>query len=383
MKPSTQPLFVFAGGESGGHLHPGLAVAAELQLLVPESEFLFLCSAREVDRLILTAAAGVNPRISWFPVAGARGASGIFRAAEPLRLGLECLQAIWRLHKRRPTAVLGLGSRASVAGCLAARILGLPLILLETNVVPGAATKVLSRLAQLCLTGLPVAAAAAGELRCPVLPTGVPVRRVISALHAELYLTEPARPRLLVLGGSQGARSVNRLFLEALKTGGVREPVLPNDWEIVHQAGESDLESVREQYLRLGLGVRVQSYLADMASELRAATLVVSRAGAGTLAELACGRRPAVLLPLATAAGGHQRRNAEYFAAAGAAVLVEAGVAGMTDAAAAVRLSGLLRDLSRDADRRQQMSVAAARLAVPDASARAAAAVLRNAAGQI
>lgn len=382
MKPSTQPLFVFAGGESGGHLHPGLAVAAELQLLVPESEFLFLCSAREVDRLILTAAAGVNPRISWFPVAGARGASGIFRAAEPLRLGLECLQAIWRLHKRRPTAVLGLGSRASVAGCLAARILGLPLILLETNVVPGAATKVLSRFAQLCLTGLPVAAAT-GELRCPVLPTGVPVRRAISALHAELYLTEPARPRLLVLGGSQGARSVNQMVLEALKTGGVRGPVLPNDWEIVHQAGESDLESVREQYSRLGLGVRVESYLADMASELRAATLVVSRAGAGTLAELACGRRPAVLLPLASAAGGHQRGNAEYFMAAGAAVLVEAGAAGMTVGAAAVRLSGLLRDLSRDADRRQQMSVAAARLAVPDASATAAAAVLRNAAGQI
>jgi UDP-N-acetylglucosamine--N-acetylmuramyl-(pentapeptide) pyrophosphoryl-undecaprenol N-acetylglucosamine transferase len=376
MKKSTRPLFVFAGGGSGGHLYPALALAAELQLLVSDAEFLFLCSAREVDLRILSHAAAQNPRISWFAVAGSRGASGIARVTEPFRLGLECLRAIVRLRGRHPVAVLGVGARASVAGCLAARILGLPLILLESNVFPGAATRCLSRLAVACLTGLPVEAAAVGGLRCPVLQTGVPVRGVISALHGELYLAEPARPRLLVLGGSQGAQSVNQLVLDALTSDGITGPVLPDDWEIVHQSGESGLERVREGYLRLGLSVRVESYLGDMSSELRAATLVVSRAGAVTLAELACGRRPALLLPLATAAGNHQWRNARYFASAGAGELVDTGAADISKTGAAVQLRGLLRDLSRDADRRQRMSVAAARLAVPDAATSAAAAVL-------
>lgn len=376
MKTASRPLFVFAGGGSGGHLQPGLAVAAELQRLLPGAEALFLCSAREVDRRILSAAAADNPWLDWAPTAGARGGTGLWRLGEPLRLGRESLRAYRRLRTRRPMVVTGLGARASIAGCVAARLLGVPLVLLEFNVIPGAATRLLSLIATECLTGLPVGEVSARGLHCPLQHAGVPVRASIAGLHSELYISEPGLPRLLVLGGSQGAEEVNQLVLEAL-SGGVSGQVLPPDWQIVHQAGEAAAAGVRERYARLGWSVRVESYLGDMVSELRAATLVISRAGAGTLAELACARRPAILLPLRAAAGDHQRKNAEYFVTGLAAELVAGGLA---DAAAVVQLRGLMGELSRDADRRQRMSVAAARLAVPDAAARAASAILNIAA---
>ena len=373
MKTAARPLFVFAGGGSGGHLQPGLAVAAELHRRLPESEALFLCSARDVDRRILSSAAAENPWLDWAPAAGARGGTGLWRLCEPLRLGLESLGALRRLRHRRPMVVTGLGARASIAGCVAARLLGVPLVLLESNSVPGAATRLLSRIATECLTGLPLGEVSMGALCCPLRQTGVPVGAGIAGLHAELYVASPVLPRLLVLGGSQGAEQVNELVLDAL-AGGVVGQVLPPDWEIVHQAGEAGVTGVRERYARLGWSVRVEPYLMDMASELRAATLVVSRAGAGTLAELACARRPSILLPLEHSAGNHQRKNAEYFAGGLAAELVGGG---LSAAAASVQFRELLAHVSRDADRRQQMSVAAARLAVPDAAARAAAAILQ------
>lgn len=110
MNTTARPLFVFAGGGSGGHLQPGLAVAAELRRLLPEAEVLFLCSAREVDRRILSAAAAENAWIDWVVAAGARGSSGLWRLGEPLRLGLEALRALRHLRGRRPMVVTGLGA---------------------------------------------------------------------------------------------------------------------------------------------------------------------------------------------------------------------------------------------------------------------------------
>ncbi|MFN9293514.1 MAG: glycosyltransferase, partial [Planctomyces sp.] len=167
MKTASRPLFVFAGGGSGGHLQPGLAVAAELQRLLPGAEALFLCSAREVDRRILSAAAADNPWLDWAPTAGARGGTGLWRLGEPLRLGRESLRAYRRLRTRRPMVVTGLGARASIAGCVAARLLGVPLVLLEFKVSPGAATRLLRLIATEGLTGLPVGEVSARGLHGP------------------------------------------------------------------------------------------------------------------------------------------------------------------------------------------------------------------------
>ncbi len=360
MKTTDSLLFVFAGGGSGGHLQPGLAIVAELQQRLPGSQFLFLCSGRPIDQQILSAAAAADPRIRWNVVAGSRSSSGLYRFMEPLRLSIECFRAVRLLRQQRPTVVIGLGARASLAGCLAARILAVPVLLLELNCIPGTATRLLSRFAKLCLTGLPLAEEAVVAMHCAVEQAGVPVRPGIAELHGELYVAEPAQPRLLVLGGSQGAQTLNAAVLQSLETG----TTLPGDWQIVHQAGDHEAAELRQRYQQLGLQARVEPYLREMAEELRSATLVVSRAGAGILAELACARRPAVLLPLPSSAGDHQRRNAGLFEFHKAAEVVETAAAAATVAA---ELRTKLARLSRDAEERQRMSVAAARMAVPQA----------------
>jgi UDP-N-acetylglucosamine--N-acetylmuramyl-(pentapeptide) pyrophosphoryl-undecaprenol N-acetylglucosamine transferase len=186
------------------------------------------------------------------------------------------------------------------------------------------------------------------------------VRAGIAELHGELYVAEPAQPRLLVLGGSQGAQTLNAAVLQSLETG----TTLPGDWQIVHQAGDRDVAELRERYRQLGLRARVEPYLREMEEELRSATLVVSRAGAGILAELACARRPAVLLPLPLSSGDHQRRNARLFEEHQAAEVVETAAG---TAAVATELRKKLARLSGDAKERQRMSIAAARMAGPDA----------------
>ena len=184
------------------------------------------------------------------------------------------------------------------------------------------------------------------------------IRFVPSSLTTLLRRRTMARARVLIFGGSQGAHAINMAMVEAA----TRLAAHPGGLAVTHQTGERDLEHVRDAYRRAGLAARVEPFLFSMDREMKAADLVICRAGATTLAELTAAGTPAVLVPLPTAADDHQRRNAEVLAAAGAAEILEQSQ--MTGEALAHRIIGLAADPSR----RRAMSAAARRLAKPDAT---------------
>jgi UDP-N-acetylglucosamine--N-acetylmuramyl-(pentapeptide) pyrophosphoryl-undecaprenol N-acetylglucosamine transferase len=239
--------------------------------------------------------------------------------------------------------------------------MGLPLVLLEQNVVPGRATTWLSRFAScVCLSF--------AETTGPVrrrhnsVVTGNPVRRKVAALCSE----EKSAPRgsratLLILGGSQGARAINDAMLAAAKS---LQPSLGN-WQVVHQTGQSDVDQVREIYAQHGIEAVVEAFFDDLVPWYRAATLVLSRAGATTLAELACAGCPSLLVPYPNSLGDHQRANARWFEARGAADIVEEGERTETTAA---RLVEKLLSLAADTLRRDAMERAMRTAARPDAA---------------
>jgi UDP-N-acetylglucosamine--N-acetylmuramyl-(pentapeptide) pyrophosphoryl-undecaprenol N-acetylglucosamine transferase len=360
----TSDAFVFIGGGSGGHVFPGLAVAESIRQLHPLADVVFFCSDRPVDRQILEHAALQIPSMRWECCEHfARG--GRLRR---LLLGAWRLFANYRRLRRRlreiePVAVVGLGAAASVAGCIAASNLKIPVILLESNTVPGRATTALSSRAMMTFTGLPLLQSYLGEIHCDLESVGVPVRRVLADLLERPAGGSATAPRLLILGGSQGASRLNKLVTCVLEQG----HQLPEHWEIVHQTGIGDVQVVRDFYEGRPWRVRVEPFLKAMDEELAAATLVISRAGAGALAELACARSAAILLPLMPSADQHQWHNADYYVSAGAARVVDE----QSEDAVAV-LTGALTELVQSPEKRASLSAAMGTVARPQAARRVA-----------
>ena len=259
-----------------------------------------------------------------------------------------------------PSAVIGCGGYASAAPALAARRAGIPVVVLEQNVVPGRATSWLARCAdRVCVSFNETPALLPRRAQCSV--TGNPVRAEIAQL-ADAATNAGAPRKLLVLGGSQGARSVNELM-----TGLAEKHVsVLRQWSLLHQTGQAEFDDVRSRYAALPLQAQASSFIDDMAAAYGDATLAVTRAGATTLAELACAGVPALLLPHRHAIRDHQRRNAEHYVEAGAAQMVlETG----NTANDGELLARALRPLLDDADRLAQMSAAMRRLARPHAAA--------------
>jgi UDP-N-acetylglucosamine--N-acetylmuramyl-(pentapeptide) pyrophosphoryl-undecaprenol N-acetylglucosamine transferase len=254
----------------------------------------------------------------------------------------------------RPDAVLGTGGYASAAPVLGARLAGRPVVLLERNAEPGAANRQLSRWA----AGACIAFRdAADQLACTSWLTGVPVRDELFAIPDGLPSGDP--PRVLVLGGSQGAQQLNRLVPAAFG-------LLPRELAsvaVVHQCGERHVETTRAAWATAAAerAVEVVPFIADVPAAMRDAHLVVSRAGAITLAELCAAGRPSLLVPLEIAAG-HQVTNAAALERGGAARLVRGGEA------TAERLASEIADLLGDRDRLAAMSKAARSLARPGAA---------------
>lgn len=356
--------FVFVGGGSGGHLFPGLAVAESLRQLHPLADVVFFCSDRPVDRLILEQAVLQLPSLRW------ESSLHFIRGGRLRRwfLGAWRLLANYRRLRRRlreiePVAVVGLGAAASVAGCIAAANLRIPVILLESNTIPGRATTALSPRAIVTFTGLPLRSGCAEDLRCHLESVGVPVRRSVASLSGRPRSSPGGRLRLLILGGSQGAHRLNQLVMRVLE----QISGLPEDWEIVHQTGPADLENVRQFYADRPWRVRVESFLHAMEDELAAATLVISRAGAGALAELACANLASILVPLKPSVDEHQWSNAMAYQQAGAARVVDEQAA---DAVAV--LAEHLTQLVQSVEQREQLAEGMASVARPDAARRVA-----------
>jgi UDP-N-acetylglucosamine--N-acetylmuramyl-(pentapeptide) pyrophosphoryl-undecaprenol N-acetylglucosamine transferase len=263
------------------------------------------------------------------------------------------------LKKFQPHLVVGVGALASVPGVIAASRLRIPIVLMEQNTIPGKATQLLAPRSQLILAGLPFQESHARKWPCPVQVTGTPVRTEISSLYSVAATTPPARDRLLILGGSQGSSTVNRLMLEALAD----EHCVPSDWQIIHQTGESEVNQVAAEYARRGRTATVLSFLPNLPELLGQATLVVSRAGAGTLQELSCAGLPSILIPYSDAAAQHQLENARLFADHGAAALVDE-----TDEDAGQQLRVLLNSLIQSPQLRGRFRAGIRQFAKPDAA---------------
>ncbi len=307
--------YLFAGGGTGGHLTPGLAVAAELLKADRDSQIVFAGSDRALEKRLIAAAGYAHLAL---PVESSR-----MLRRNPLRFAWRnwgaMRMATQLLERESPKAVIGLGGFASVPVVVAALRRGIATLILEQNAIPGRATRIFSRRVGAVCTAFDEA-----RFRLPagahVVVTGNPVRESIAALcRTNAGAGNFGSPTLLVLGGSQGAESLNEAVVELL----ARRPWALAGWTVVHQTGEAQHAQVVSAYRDSGRPHVVQPFFDDLADWYARATLAISRAGATTLAELACAGCPAVLLPYPHSADDHQQANARVFEAAGAALVAE------------------------------------------------------------
>lgn len=352
MSADTPLVMVMAGG-TGGHIFPGLAVAQALR-------------ERGADVCWLGADGGMETRlvppqgvaIDTIAVKGVRGKGIATLLAAPLRILSAVRAAAAVMRARRPDAAVSFGGFAAGPGGIAAKLAGIPLLVHEQNRAAGMTNKALARVARQVLVGFP-------QTFAKEVHVGNPVRAQIAQVPppGQRDFAHAGPLRLLVLGGSQGARALNKAVPRAVAALG--QPV-----EIIHQAGEKMLDAACKAYADANVEARVEPFIADMAAAYAWADLVVCRAGALTLAELCAVGVGSVLVPFPQAVDDHQTRNAEYLVERGAAVLLP-----QTEQLAA-RLQQALADLSADPGKRLAMAQAARGLARPDAAQRVAEAVL-------
>jgi len=314
MNPSSHhlPLVAIACGGTGGHLFPGVAVARELQQA--GCDVALLVSPKEVDQQAVKLATGMT--VFTLPAVGLQDRNYFSFLASGTR---SLLAARRFFRQRRPVAVLAMGGFTSAPPVVMAKWMGIKSFLHDSNAVPGKANRWLAPLVTEAFLGFAEASALLNARKKTV--TGTPVRpqfqmRDAAGCRTALGL-DPARPTVLVVGGSQGARGLNDLVLAALPQ------LAGRDWQWLHLTGASDFEKVNSAYKQLGLRALVRPFLAEMELALGAATAAVSRAGASSLAELAAVRLPSLLVPLPTAADNHQYFNARQFVASDAAGLLE------------------------------------------------------------
>jgi UDP-N-acetylglucosamine--N-acetylmuramyl-(pentapeptide) pyrophosphoryl-undecaprenol N-acetylglucosamine transferase len=322
---------------TGGHVYPGIALAEELR-------------ARHPGLPIVFAAARGKPGIDWIERAGfpvrtvrLRGFArrpGMAWLLFPFALAAGCAGALALILGEHPTLVVGTGGYVSGPFVLFAAMLGVPTLILEQNSVPGVATKLASLIAREVHVAVPDSVARLprrGHARVSGNPVRASVERGDAAAFRAQHRLDPARPLVLVLGGSQGARALTEAAIGAARALGEDAPL-----HILVQAGRGDVERARAAVAGAPSWLRVTEFVHDMGAAYAAARLVVARAGAMTLAELAASGRPAVLVPYPFAAGDHQTANARFVEREGAARVVPQGE--LTPQGLADLISGLLAD---------------------------------------
>ncbi|MFO7709676.1 MAG: undecaprenyldiphospho-muramoylpentapeptide beta-N-acetylglucosaminyltransferase [Desulfobacterales bacterium] len=307
---------VIAGGGTGGHLFPGIAIAEEIRAQAPECRLLFVSRGNDFERAALGRAG--------FPLAairieGLKGRGLWNQARTLLRLPGAILQSAALIGSARPEIVIGLGSYAAGPVALAAWMRRVPIALCEQNTLPGITNRQLARLADRIYTAFEQTEGGFDPRK--VLWTGNPLRREIVRAAESLAGQAPQGRRerfsVLVLGGSQGAHAINTALAQALAHLAPRER-----FEFVHQTGAADAAATRAAYRAAGIPARVEAFFEDMAAHYLASDLVVCRAGATTVAEITALGKPALFIPFPHAADDHQRWNAQRLVAAGAAEMI-------------------------------------------------------------
>ena len=360
-EPRVSPIVIMAGG-TGGHVFPALAVAERLR--ARNMPVVWIGTRRGLEARLVPEA-GIP--IEWIGVSGLRGTGWKRWLSAPLMVVRALMQAALILQGLKPRLVLGMGGFASGPGGLAAGCLGIPLVIHEQTALAGLTNRWLARVARVVLEAFPGSFAAGRRARV----TGNPVRAEIAALPEprQRLVCRAEKPRLLVLGGSQGALVLNQTVPKALAL--LADAERPEVW---HQAGGKMQQEAEQAYQAAGVQVRIEPFIQNMAAAYGWADLVVCRAGALTVAELAAAGIGSILVPFPYAVDDHQTANARFLAKDGAALLVPQ--AELT----AERLAERLRELLADRPRLLTMAEAARRLARIDAAERVAVICLEQAA---
>ncbi|MCW8922478.1 MAG: undecaprenyldiphospho-muramoylpentapeptide beta-N-acetylglucosaminyltransferase [Gammaproteobacteria bacterium] len=344
---SVQPIMIMAGG-TGGHVFPALAVADELR-------------ARGVPVIWLGTQAGIEARlvpqagypIEWLSITGWRGKGILNTLLAPARLIVACYQAVRVLLKRKPCAVLGMGGFASGPGGLMAWLLRKPLLIHEQNAIAGLTNRLLSHVASEVMEAFP------GALGKKAVYVGNPVRKDIINLSSPEHrlASHDGALRVLVIGGSLGAVRLNELVPEAISK--IEPAARPEVW---HQTGLKNHDAAQVLYKKFAVEGRVDAFVDDMAEAYAWADVVICRAGAMTVFELAAAGVASVLVPYPYAVDDHQTANADYLAR------VEAAIVRQQDDMDAEWLRSTITELTQQRDRLLRMAKSARSQAKPEAA---------------
>jgi len=340
---------LIAGGGTGGHVFPAIAIAQEWLSRGNEREVVLVGTERGIE-MKLVPQAGLP--LETLRVAGLKGKGGVTLLKNFSMLFPAMLDARRVLGKHQPVAAFGVGGYAAGPMMLATWVGGVPNVIFEPNAEPGLTNKLLARISTRIATGYEISARAWGK---KAVVTGCPVR-------AEFFSIAPRTPgmpfRLLITGGSQGALPINRTFVDAMDRLAARK----NELTIVHQTGERDYNAVRTAYARREINAEVVPFLTNMAERFAWADVIVCRAGAITAAEIAAAGRAAIFIPFGRATDSHQLRNAQEMSRAGAGRLISE--AELT----AEKLTGEIFSLLDHPQEIEKLSTAARGLARPDAA---------------
>lgn len=345
---------LITGGGTGGHLFPAVATAEQLLQSTPDSSVLFVGTRRRLDRDTLERCGFSVTAIHSYGLKGKRPLE-LIKAL--LTLPVSLLESGYQILKFKPDVVMGVGGYVTGPVVGAAWLLRRPTIIHEQNSVPGLANRKLGKLVKTVCLSLPQS-----ETFFPAsktVLTGNPVRKSIIEINRANAVTE-AKPTLAVLGGSQGAHAVNQLVVEAVRLNIDRFSTM----RIIHQTGSDDEAMVREAYEALGIDYLVSAFFADMAEVYRQADILVSRAGATTLAEIGVVGKPAILIPYPYAADNHQAKNGTWYTDSGAAVMFDqADIDGR-------RLGEEILAIIGDKQRYKEMARSMRKLGITDAAKR-------------
>ena len=344
---------LIAGGGTGGHLYPGVALAEEVTTRQKGNEVLFVGTRRGLEARVIPE---LDYPIEFIQVSGLKGTGLLNRIRGFARLPWALVQSFSILRQFKPDVAVGVGGYASGPMILAAWLSGVPTAVLEQNTVPGVTNRILGRFARAVYVMFEGSRAYFPDEKVQVL--GNPIRRQL--LENFLRSTQPDNGKfnILVLGGSQGAHSVNLRMVEAAGNLGDVDDQL----RIVHQTGAKDEADVREGYKALGVDAEVHAFIKNMSEAYKRADLVVCRAGATTLAEVMVAKKASLLIPFPFATDNHQELNAQQMVDAGAALMmVERELDGQ-------KLADAILELYRSPERREEMEQAASRTGRPEAA---------------
>ncbi len=344
---------LIAGGGTGGHLFPGIALAEEVVTRHHANEVVFVGTERGLEARVVPKA---GYPLEFIRAQGLKGKrllallQGLF-----FYLPLAFIESFRILVKHKPDVVVGVGGYASGPVVMAAWLMGIPTAVQEQNALPGLTNRILGKLVKVVFTSFEEARRFFPERKIHLI--GNPIRRKLMDNYLRSHVAHE-RFTVLIFGGSLGAKGINQRMVEALEHLGD----FKNEMHFVHQTGKNDLEAVRQGYAQRGFSAEVVEFIEDMSLAYAKADLVVCRAGATTLAELTVCKKASILIPFPHATDNHQEVNARALVEAGAALMFrEAELTG-------AKLAETLRTLKKEPERLRQMEKKAGLLGRPEAS---------------